>query len=139
MNRNVFRIWLMWYLLYCFTQKSFFSILLIFQNNMSSGYFLITGVWIHSVCFSVDGNKLAWVGHDCSLSIADASGGGSPVVKTIRNQYLPLLSCIWVAPNSILAGGHDCCPILFNYTGPSGGISEGKMVHNFQCFGIVCR
>ncbi|KAL5965222.1 Actin-related protein 2/3 complex subunit 1A-A [Taenia solium] len=86
------------------------------------------GSWIHSVCFSSDGNKLAWTGHNCSLSIADASAGNPPVVRTIRTQYLPLLSCVWVGQNSLLGGGHDCCPILFNYNGPAGKISEGKMI-----------
>ncbi|VDK36934.1 unnamed protein product [Taenia asiatica] len=86
------------------------------------------GSWIHSVCFSADGNKLAWTSHNCSLSIADASAGNPPVVRTIRTQYLPLLSCVWVGPNSVLGGGHDCCPILFNYNGSAGKISEGKMI-----------
>ncbi|VDL61843.1 unnamed protein product [Hymenolepis diminuta] len=86
------------------------------------------GTWIHSVRFSSDGNKLAWVGHDCSVSIADASAGNPPVVQTIRIQCLPLLSVIWVAPNTILGAGHDCCPILFNYNGPTGGISAGTMI-----------
>ncbi|EUB61792.1 Actin-related protein 2/3 complex subunit 1A [Echinococcus granulosus] len=86
------------------------------------------GSWIHCVCFSADGNKLAWAGHDCSLSIAEARTGNPPVVRTIRTHYLPLLSCVWVAPNSVLGAGHDCCPILFNYYGPMKGISEGKMI-----------
>ncbi|KAM7536618.1 hypothetical protein Aperf_G00000083672 [Anoplocephala perfoliata] len=86
------------------------------------------GSWIHSVCFSADGNKLAWVGHDCSVSVADAGAGKPPVVRTVHHQYLPLLSCIWVAPNSILAAGHDCAPILFNYKGPQGNISAGNMI-----------
>ncbi len=30
---------------------------------------------MHSVTFSADGNKLAWVGHDSSLSVADATKG----------------------------------------------------------------
>ncbi len=33
------------------------------------------GGWVHSVSFSADGNKLAWVGHDSSLSVADATKG----------------------------------------------------------------
>ena len=31
------------------------------------------GGWVHSVSFSSDGNKLAWVGHDSSISVADAT------------------------------------------------------------------
>ena len=30
---------------------------------------------MHSVSFSADGNRLAWVGHDSSVSVADATRG----------------------------------------------------------------
>ena len=33
------------------------------------------GGWVHSVSFSGDGNRLAWVGHDSSVSVADATRG----------------------------------------------------------------
>ena len=28
--------------------------------------------WVHAVAFSPSGNKLAWVGHDSSISVVDA-------------------------------------------------------------------
>ena len=31
------------------------------------------GGWVHSVSFSGDGQRLAWVGHDSSISVVDAS------------------------------------------------------------------
>lgn len=94
--------------------------------------FSFEGSWIHSICFSADGNKLAWTGHDCSLSIADASNGAPAVVQTLRHQFLPLITTVWVGPNSVLSAGHDCCPILFTYKGPTGGISDGKQVLMLQ-------
>lgn len=33
------------------------------------------GGWVHSVCFSSSGTKLAWVGHDSSISVVDAANG----------------------------------------------------------------
>ena len=36
-------------------------------------FFLQGGGWVHAVSFSADGNKLAWVGHDSSISVADAT------------------------------------------------------------------
>ena len=87
-----------------------------FQNlmaefaNSSSG-----GGWIHSVSFSGDGNRLAWVGHDSSVSIADAANGMA-ICKLNTNQ-LPLLSCVWVSPDSIIAAGHGCTPLLFKVDG----------------------
>ncbi|VDL90775.1 unnamed protein product [Schistocephalus solidus] len=88
------------------------------------------GGWIHSLAFSADGCKLAWVSHDSKVSIADtkAADGNPAVVTSLEHKYLPFASCIWIGPNSILAAGHDCAPIVFNYKGPGGGISEGTQI-----------
>jgi len=32
-----------------------------------------SGGWVHSVSFSASGNRLAWVSHDSTVSVADAS------------------------------------------------------------------
>jgi len=73
------------------------------------------GGWIHAVSFSADGNKLAWVGHDSSISVADATR--DMATHKLKTQFLPLLSCIWISPSSIVAGGHGCTPMLFNVNG----------------------
>lgn len=73
------------------------------------------GGWVHSVSFSADGNRLAWVGHDSSLSVADATRGMA--IYKLKTAYLPLLSCIWVSPTSIIAAGHDCTPLVFSVDG----------------------
>ena len=65
--------------------------------------------------FSADGNKLAWVGHDSSISVADATR--DMATHKLKTQFLPLLSCIWISPNTIIAGGHGCVPLLFNLDG----------------------
>ncbi|RWS30135.1 actin-related protein 2/3 complex subunit 1A-like protein [Leptotrombidium deliense] len=46
------------------------------------------GGWVHDVGFSPDGNRLAWVSHDSTVSVVDANRG---------------------------MNGHDCCPMLFKY------------------------
>ena len=33
------------------------------------------GGWVHAVSFNSSGTKLAWVAHDCSISVADAEKG----------------------------------------------------------------
>lgn len=75
--------------------------------------FLNSGAWVHDVSFSPDGSKLAWVSHDSSLSVVDSSH--SMTVVTLKTRYLPFLSCVWVSQNSLVAAGHDCCPMLFNH------------------------
>lgn len=36
-------------------------------------------------------------------------------VSTLKTEFLPLLSVSFVSKNSVMAAGHDCCPMLFNY------------------------
>ncbi|XP_034233577.1 actin-related protein 2/3 complex subunit 1A-B [Thrips palmi] len=71
------------------------------------------GGWIHGVSFSGDGNRICWVGHDSSISVADASRAMA-VVK-LRTEFLPFNTCTWVGPNSIVVAGHNCCPLLYTY------------------------
>lgn len=49
-----------------------------------------TGGWVHGVSFSVSGSCLAWVIHDGTVAIADASK--TEQVSTLETQFLPLLS-----------------------------------------------
>ncbi|KAK7593029.1 hypothetical protein V9T40_007781 [Parthenolecanium corni] len=70
------------------------------------------GGWIHCVSFSADGNRLCWVAHDSSISVADVSHG-SPIVFKLRTDTLPFLSCVWVNGTGIVAAGHGCCPMLY--------------------------
>lgn len=72
------------------------------------------GGWVHSVSFSASGDRLAWVGHDSTVTVVNAERGQA--MATIRTQFLPFLTCSWVTENSIVAAGHDCCPMLFTYS-----------------------
>merc|ERR1711976_1130592 len=70
------------------------------------------GGWVHDVSFSASGEKLAWVGHDSSVSVAVASADGSNM-NFVKTQYLPFLTLTWVTENNLIAAGHDCVPMLF--------------------------
>lgn len=35
----------------------------------------IAGGWVHDVSFSPKGDKLAWIGHDSSISVVNANNG----------------------------------------------------------------
>ena len=56
---------------------------------------------MHSVNFSSSGDKLAWVGHDSSISVVDAAKGQN--ISVIRTDFLPFRSCLWVSENSLVA------------------------------------
>lgn len=76
-------------------------------KNSSSG-----GGWINNVSFSLDGNKICWVGHDSCISVADATNGN--LVTRCKTEYLPFLACEWISPNSIVVAGHSCVPLVYS-------------------------
>ncbi|TMW53360.1 hypothetical protein DOY81_001564 [Sarcophaga bullata] len=76
-------------------------------KNSSSG-----GGWINNVSFSLDGNKICWVGHDSCISVADATNGN--LVMRCKTEYLPFLACEWISPNSIVVAGHSCVPLVYS-------------------------
>lgn len=73
------------------------------------------GGWVHGVSFSASGNKLAWVGHDSSISVVNAANDNK--LATIQGDFLPFLDCVWVTENSIVTAGFDYVPILFKHDG----------------------
>jgi len=73
------------------------------------------GGWVHSVSFSANGERLAWVGHDASVSIAD--GANNMIMTTIKTSFLPFMACSWIGESSVLVAGHDCTPMVFTYSG----------------------
>jgi len=98
----------------------FANVMAEFSNSPSGG-----GGWIHSVCFSSDGKRLAWVGHDSSIAVADADNGMA--MMKLKTNLLPFLCVLWLSPNKLLAAGHDCVPVVF-YIGSSGELKQGPML-----------
>ena len=56
--------------------------------------------------------RLAWVGHDSSIALADAPNG--MVMMKLRTNILPLLTLSWINPSQMIAAGHDCVPFVFH-------------------------
>jgi len=69
------------------------------------------GGWVHSVAFSPSGSKIAWVGHDSSISVA--AGADSSNVATMKFTHLPFLAVMFLSENTIVAAGHDFIPMTF--------------------------
>ena len=67
--------------------------------------------WVHDVAFSPEGDRLAWVGHGSSVSVATPA---SNQVVTVKTALLPRASLIWLTPQSLVAVGYDCTPVLFS-------------------------
>ncbi|XP_004071944.2 actin-related protein 2/3 complex subunit 1A [Oryzias latipes] len=74
------------------------------------------GGWVHSVSFSPAGDQLAWVAHNSSISVADATQGKQ--VTQLNTRHLPLVSVLFASASEIVAAGHDCCPYQFTFKSP---------------------
>jgi len=72
------------------------------------------GGWVHSVSFSAGGERLAWVGHDSSISVVDAAN--NMILNSIKTTFLPFITCNWIGNSSLLVAGYDCTPMVFNYS-----------------------
>ncbi|CAL8083516.1 unnamed protein product [Orchesella dallaii] len=86
-----------------------------------------SGGWVHDVSFSHDGTKLAWAGHDSTISVLD---GESDKVTVLRTTFLPFLTLLWIAPNTIVAAGHQLTPMMFQ-------VSRTGECLLLQCIGKV--
>lgn len=75
------------------------------------------GGFVHSVSFTADGSKLAFVAHDSSVTVVD--GNADLAVIRITTAQLPFRCVTWITPNSFVCGGHDNMPFLFEHSGAS--------------------
>lgn len=77
-------------------------------------WYVFAGGWVHGVSFSASGNKLAWVGHDSSISVVNAANECR--MATIQGDFLPFTACVWVTENSIITAGKYSW-LTFSYHG----------------------
>ncbi|XP_061080557.1 actin-related protein 2/3 complex subunit 1B [Conger conger] len=82
-----------------------------------------TAGWVHSVCFSSSGSRVAWASHDSMVAVAD--GGKTTVINSLSSETLPLLCVTFITENSLVAAGHDCYPVLFVYDADKGTLTFG--------------
>jgi len=86
------------------------------------------GGWVHDVCFSHNGARLAWVGHDSTITAVDGETGTSSYLRT---GFLPFLTILWTDVNTIVAAGHQLTPIMFKVA-VSGGVVQLSCVGKVQ-------
>jgi len=81
-----------------------------------------SGGWVHSVSFSSSGDQLAFVAHDSSINVIDAARGTQ--LATLKTSFLPFVTCLWLSDSTIIAAGHDCIPIVFEYDGKLNAVGK---------------
>jgi len=77
----------------------------------------VSAGWVHSVDWSPSGNRLAFVGHDSTITFVDVSAGAPGEVQVIRVSELPFLGVVFLDENRAVAAGHSNYPVLFSNTG----------------------
>lgn len=84
-----------------------------------------TSGWVQTVSFSSTGNELAIGSHDSTTNIAFA---GYQQMMICYGKHLPFTCLEWIAPNQVIAVGHDRCPYLFQLQGQ-------ELICLGRCFG----
>lgn len=82
------------------------------------------GGWVHSVSFSADGNRICWTGHDSAINIVDITIGLN--IYRLKTEFLPFISTTWISPNTLVAAGHSCCPMIYSFDG-NNVVFNGKL------------
>ena len=57
---------------------------------------------MHDVSFDSSGTRLAWVGHDSTVSVVNSANDNK--IGLLRASQLPFLTCEWAGPNSLVVG-----------------------------------
>ena len=56
-----------------------------------------SGGWVHGVAFSPSGNKLAWVGHDSSISVVDMTSEKEDKLVCVLCVYVMYCVCVCIS------------------------------------------
>lgn len=97
-------------------------------NTVCGDFTNETGAWVHDVKFNPDGNSLAYVSHDSSLILVYPEGEGLPPKSfmSLKSNYLPYKTLLYLTPNLLVVSGHNCNLIL--YQGDETSWSETKEI-----------
>jgi len=68
--------------------------------------------WVHNAAWSPNGNMFAAVGHDSAIVFVDCTSS-PPKTQKLKLSGLPLLSLVWANDTTVVAGGHENTPIVF--------------------------
>jgi actin related protein 2/3 complex subunit 1A/1B len=75
-----------------------------------------SGSWVKDVDWAPSGNRMAFTGHDSSLTVIDVSGG-SIEAQTVKFPDLPFQQIKFLSEDQIVGAGHENNPTLFQNSG----------------------
>jgi len=68
--------------------------------------------WIAGIAFSPSGQQCAWVTRSSTIEFLSCATTDHRT-QTLKLKGLPLTTLFWPNEQTVLAGGHDCTPVLF--------------------------
>lgn len=71
--------------------------------------------WVTGISFSPSGNQLAWVTRSSTIDFLHCETADLKT-QVLKLRGLPLSTLFWPNESTVLAGGHDCSPVLFQGT-----------------------
>jgi len=75
--------------------------------------------WANAVSWSPNGFRIAYAGHDSTLTFAQILAGSNPIIQTVNLKGLPFLDVRFLSDNTLVAVGYDNAPFLFTVQGGS--------------------
>jgi len=70
--------------------------------------------WVEAVSWSPSGMRLAFAGHDSTLSVVSFPDlEGAPSVQPTKTQYLPYTAVMFTDDDTVVAAGYDCNPTVY--------------------------
>lgn len=77
-------------------------------NTVCGEFLNNTAGWVHDVAFSPNGDALAFVAHDSSLTVVYPGGPEQPprAVVSVTTQLLPFTGLLWSTESEIIAAGY---------------------------------
>jgi actin related protein 2/3 complex subunit 1A/1B len=72
--------------------------------------------WVQSVKWSPNGNAVGFVAQDSCLYVSDISSG-TPNTSVANYSSLPFQDLVFINDTTVVTGGHDCTPVLFQNSG----------------------
>jgi actin related protein 2/3 complex subunit 1A/1B len=80
--------------------------------------------WVEGIAWSPNGNILAYVGHDASLSFAvwdEKHPTAEPTQETFKEQGFPSTCVLFLSDSVVVTAGHEFRPFVYQHPGPNRG------------------
>jgi len=72
------------------------------------------GAWVNSVAWSPDGFRIAFAGHNSTLSFVQILAGSEPLIQRISMKGLPFLDIRFLGNATLMAVGFDNSPLVYS-------------------------